>query len=85
MAENMTGILSSSWGVSLQIRLPCASRSNLSGFLPRKTFVSIGSRRGSMEGFVTWDALIRILSQYTGNSLGLPMEESSTPPEFACL
>ena len=40
----------------------------------------MGSRSGSMEGLVTWEALMSILSQYTGMGLGLPMEESSTPP-----
>ena len=45
----------------------------------------MGSRRGSIDGLVTCDALMRILSQYTGKGLGLPMEERSTPPLFACL
>ena len=65
--------------------LPSSSRFIRSGFLPRNTFVSIGSRRGSIGGFVTWEAFISILSQYTGKGLGLPIDESSTPPLFACL
>ena len=63
MAENITGMLSSSWGARRGIRFPSASRSSLSGFAPRKTRVSMGSRRGSMGGLVTWEALMRILSQ----------------------
>ena len=63
MAENMTGTLSSSCGDRLGISLPSLSRSILPGFLPRKVLVSIGSRSGSMDGLVTWDALMRILSQ----------------------
>ena len=38
-----------------------------------------------MEGLVTWEALMRILSQYTGRVLGVPIEDSSTPPLSACL
>ena len=45
----------------------------------------MGSRRGSMGGFVTCEALISSLSQYTGRGWGLPMELSSTPPVDACL
>ena len=37
-----------------------------------------------MGGLVTWEALTSSRSQYTGNSLGLPMEDSSTPPVAAC-
>ena len=85
MAENMTGIARSICGGRSQQILPSGSRTILSGFLPRETLVSIGSRRGSMGGVVTCDALIRILSQYTGNGFGLPMEERSTPPLEACL
>ena len=51
--------------------LPFSSRSDASGFSPRNTRVSIGSRSGSMEGFVTWEALMRILSQYTGSGFGI--------------
>ena len=85
MAENITGIDSSICGGRSHVMRPWASRSILAGFLPRETRVSIGSRSGSMEGFVTWEALRSILSQYTGSGLGLPMEDSSTPPLEACL
>ncbi len=63
MAENITGMDSSSCGVRLSTSSPFASRSTVVGFLPRNTRVSIGSRSGSMGGLVTWDALMRILSQ----------------------
>ena len=53
MAENSTGMDSSSCGVSSVISRPWASRRMRSGFLPRNTRVSIGSRSGSMGGFVT--------------------------------
>src|SRR5574344_873442 len=56
-----------------------------SGLFPRDTFGSIGSRSGSIEGLVTCDALIRILSQYTGRSTGLPIEERRAAPVAACL
>ena len=46
MAENITGMESSSWGSNLQMIFPLSSFSIFSGFLPRNTFVSIGSRRG---------------------------------------
>ena len=36
---------------------------SMSGRLSRKTRVSMGSRKGSMEGFVTCEALISSLSQ----------------------
>ena len=38
-----------------------------------------------MGGLVTCEALTRILLKYMGFSVGLPIEESSTPPVFACL
>ena len=85
MAENITGMESSIWGGSPHFMFPRSSRSIFSGFFPRNTRVSIGSRRGSIGGFVTCEALIRILSQYTGRGFGFPIEESSTPPLFACL
>ena len=53
MAENITGIESSSCGGRLVSRLPSARRVTLEGFLPRNTLVYIGSRSGSIEGFVT--------------------------------
>ena len=76
---------SSSCGGNSQFNVPSLLRCTFCGFLPRYTLVSIGSRKGSMEGFVTCEALIRILSQYTGSGLGFPMEDKSTPPLFACL
>ena len=85
MAENIIGMDSSSCGGSSQRIAPFSSRRICCGFLPKNTRVSIGSRSGSIGGLVTCEALIRILSQYTGKGLGLPMEESSTPPLFACL
>ena len=63
MAENSTGMLSSSWGGRVQSSRPWASRRIAEGFLPRNTRVSMGSRRGSMEGLVTWEALRSSLSQ----------------------
>ena len=66
MAENITGIDNSSWGGRLSMIFPFSSRSMESGFFPKKTLVSIGSLKGSMDGFVTWLALMTILSQYTG-------------------
>ena len=63
MAENMTGTESSSCGVMSVLILPVSSRSIFDGFRPRKVFVSIGSRSGSIEGFVTCEALIRMRSQ----------------------
>ena len=85
MAENRMGTDSSSWGGRSVHRLPSALRRMAEGFFPRNTRVSMGSRKGSMGGFVTWEALMRMLSQYTGRGLGLPMELSSTPPVSACL
>ena len=76
---------SSNRGGIVVSRLPSGLLTTRSGRWPRKTFVSIGSRKGSMGGFVTWEALSRSLSQYTGISLGLPMEDSNTPPVLACL
>ena len=42
---------------------PSASRRMWVGLRPKKVLVSMGSRRGSMEGFVTWEAFIKSLSQ----------------------
>ena len=61
--ENITGIESSICGGRSQMMFPLSSRSILSGFFPRETRVSMGSRSGSIGGFVTWEALIRSLSQ----------------------
>ena len=63
MAEKSTGMESSTWGGKSGISRPAASRRMRSGFFPKNTRVSIGSRRGSMEGLVTWEALMRSLSQ----------------------
>ena len=83
MAENMMGTSSFSWGGVSSMSLPFSSRRMPSGREPRYTRVSMGSRRGSMEGLVTWEALMSSLSQYTGRGAGLPMAESSTPPDCA--
>ena len=56
MAENITGMESSNWGGKVQSKVPSAFRRMRAGCLPKKTLVSIGSRRGSMEGLVTWEA-----------------------------
>ena len=85
MAENITGMESSSCGGNSQFSVPSSLRCTFWGFLPRYTLVSIGSRKGSIEGLVTCEALIRILSQYTGRGFGLPMDDNRTPPLFACL
>ena len=85
MAENITGIESSSCGGRSQSSVPSALRFGSTFFLPRKTRVSIGSLSGSIGGFVTCDAFIKILSQYTGRGFGLPIDDSKTPPLFACL
>ena len=63
MAENMIGMESSSCGDCFVQMVPSGLRVMSVFFLPRKTFVSIGSRSGSMDGFVTCEALMRILSQ----------------------
>ena len=85
MAENITGIESSTCGGSSHEILPSAPRSMCAGFFPNETRVSMGSRSGSIGGFVTCDALMSRRSQYTGSGRGLPMDESSTPPVAACL
>ena len=85
MAENITGMDSCICGGRRQSRRPFSSRRMVSGFSPRNTRVSIGSRRGSTGGFVTCEALMSSLSQYTGKRFGLPMEDSRTPPLAACL
>ncbi len=63
MAENMMGMESSNCGDCLVQMDPSGFRSSSTVFLPKNTFVSIGSRRGSMDGFVTCEAFIKILSQ----------------------
>ena len=63
MAENITGMDNSICGGRWQISSPFSSRRMPSGFLPKNTRVSMGSRRGSTGGLVTWEALTRILSQ----------------------
>ena len=78
-------MLSSSCGGRSVLSRPFSSRAICAGFLPRKTRVSIGSRSGSIGGFVTCEALINIRSQYTGSAFGVPMDDSSTPPLAACL
>ena len=84
MAEKSTG--TSSLSPSSSVTSAPSLSLFVSPFLPpRYTRVSIGSRNGSMEGFVTCDAFISILSKYVGVSEGLPMDESSTPPVSACL
>ena len=83
MAENKIGVESSSWGGSWGRIFPFSSRWTAAGFFPRKVLVSMGSRRGSMGGLVTWEAFKRSLSQYTGYRWGLPMLERSTPPLVA--
>ena len=50
---DLTGIERLIWGGSSQISLPSGSRVILSGFFPKETCVSIGSRKGSIGGFVT--------------------------------
>ena len=63
MAENMTGMDSVSCGGRSYFSRPSGLLSTLWGFWPRNTRVSMGSRRGSMGGLVTWEALMRSLSQ----------------------
>ena len=53
MAENSTGMDSSSCGGSAVSILPSALLLIPEGFFPRNTFVSIGSRSGSIGGLVT--------------------------------
>jgi len=85
MAENITGTSSSNWGGILVNNLPFSSNSNFSGFLPIKVFISIGSLKGSIEGFVTWLAFIKSLSQYMGYGLSFPIPVRRIPPVSACL
>ena len=59
----MTGIFSVSCGGMLFTSLPSSSRSMACGLAPSVVRVSIGSRSGSMEGFVTCEALMSSLSQ----------------------
>ena len=63
MAENRMGVESSSWGGRSGTMFPALSRRMWVGLRPKKVLVSMGSRRGSMEGFVTWEAFIKSLSQ----------------------
>ena len=81
----MIGVESSRVGVVSVFILPSSLKVTSFGFLPKNTFVSIGSRSGSIGGFVTCEALSSILSQYTGYSFGLPIAERRTPPVSACL
>ena len=64
MAENMRGTSSFICGgifvVTVRAR---SSTSRTSGRLPSSTRVSMGSRKGSMEGFVTWLAFSSKRSQ----------------------
>ncbi len=53
MAENITGMDSPICGGRVQTSCPASSRRMPSGFRPRNTLVSIGSRRGSTGGLVT--------------------------------
>ena len=53
MAENMIGEFSSTVGGICVRSFPVLLNSSLSGFEPRKVFVSIGSRSGSIDGLVT--------------------------------
>ena len=64
MAENMMGTSSDSWGGrgETTVRVRSFTRSLL-GRLPSTTRVSMGSRRGSMEGLVTWLAFSSRCSQ----------------------
>ena len=64
MAENMTGTSNDSCGGSGEttVRVRSFTRSLL-GRLPSTTRVSMGSRSGSMEGFVTWLAFSSKCSQ----------------------
>ena len=43
--------------------VPRAIPADVGGLAAKKVLVSMGSRRGSMEGFVTWEAFIKSLSQ----------------------
>ena len=63
MAEKRIGTLSLSCGADAVRRLPFSSRSTRSVLRPRKVRVSMGSRRGSMGGFVTCEALSSRRSQ----------------------
>jgi len=53
IAENIIGVSSFTCGGITVLSLPSSVNSILSGFLPRKVLISIGSLKGSMEGFVT--------------------------------
>ena len=63
MAENITGIASSTMGGRVVSREPLGFLWTRSGRWPRKTLVSMGSLRGSIGGFVTCEALSSSLSQ----------------------
>ncbi len=62
----MMGYLSLSCGGIVSTRRPILSLFISTFFWPRYTCVSMGSRRGSMEGFVTCEAFTRILLKYMG-------------------
>ena len=53
IAENIIGVSSTTCGGISTVDLPFFSTVIFSGFLPRIVLISIGSRSGSMEGFVT--------------------------------
>ena len=78
------GVESSSWGGSWGRMSPFSSRWTAAGFFPRKVLVSMGSRRGSMGGLVTWEAFKRSLSQYTGYALGVA-HAGEEHPAAGCL
>jgi len=64
IAENNMGTSTLSCGGMLADRVLFRSSTfKMFGLLPRSTRVSIGSRSGSMEGFVTWLALSSRWSQ----------------------
>ena len=66
MALNIIGTFSVSDGSNDKSISPFLSYLIFVGFFPRKTRVSMGSRSGSIGGFVTCEAFSSILSQYTG-------------------
>ena len=63
IAENIIGVSRTTCGGIIVVDFPFFSTVSFSGFLPKIVRISIGSRRGSIDGFVTCDALSKILSQ----------------------
>ena len=63
MAENIIGVSNITCGGILVTDLPLRSTCSRSGLRPKMVRISIGSRKGSIEGLVTWEALSKILSQ----------------------